>query len=137
MEIEDDIKVKKRINISNKVKQDILNRQSNKCANNPDNNAVGVKGYCCPMWLLYDGVFDEAAYDIDHIIEHSDKGTNHINNLQALCPSCHRVKTNRYVSQKKPKYMPKLNSLEMHEGIAYMDIEDVNKKKPGKKRKTS
>jgi 5-methylcytosine-specific restriction endonuclease McrA len=39
--------------------------------------------------------FDEAGYDIDHITELRNGGSNDISNLQALCPTCHRVKTSR------------------------------------------
>jgi len=34
-----------------------------------------------------------ACIHIDHILRVSDGGSNHIDNLQALCPSCHEEKT--------------------------------------------
>jgi 5-methylcytosine-specific restriction endonuclease McrA len=34
-----------------------------------------------------------AFYEIDHIIRVADGGSNHISNLRALCPECHRRKT--------------------------------------------
>ena len=39
----------------------------------------------------------KAAYDVDHIVEIKDDSTRSldITNLQALCRSCHLVKTNR------------------------------------------
>ena len=40
------------------------------------------------MWMLYAGDFDEAGAEYDHVVEHSDGGTNQIENLQALCPNC-------------------------------------------------
>ena len=30
-----------------------------------------IKNYNCPMWILYDGSFDESGYEIDHIEEFS------------------------------------------------------------------
>jgi hypothetical protein len=39
------------------------------------------------------GNFNRSGYDIDHIVEVADGGTDAIENLQALCPSCHRVKS--------------------------------------------
>jgi len=51
-------------------------------------------GYICPQWKNYNGSFDKSMYHIDHIIELRHGGTNHPSNLQALCPSCHAVKTN-------------------------------------------
>lgn len=51
-------------------------------------------GYICPQWKSYNGSFDKSMYHIDHIIELKNGGTNHISNLQALCPQCHAVKTN-------------------------------------------
>ena len=39
--------------------------------------------------------FDESGYDIDHIVELRSGGSNEVDNLQALCPACHRVKTSR------------------------------------------
>ena len=50
--------------------------------------------YICPQWKSYNGSFDKSMYHIDHIIELRHGGTNHISNLQALCPQCHSVKTN-------------------------------------------
>lgn len=50
-------------------------------------------GYICPQWKYYNGSFDKSMYHIDHIIELQHGGSNHPSNLQALCPSCHSVKT--------------------------------------------
>ncbi len=57
-------------------------------------------GYICPQWKNYNGSFDKSMYHIDHIIELQYGGTNHHSNLQALCPSCHSVKTNFQKGQK-------------------------------------
>ena len=66
------------------TKYQILVRQAFACAKIPN--------YVCP---ILDKLFDEAGYDIDHILPLADGGSNDISNLQALCPSCHRVKTAR------------------------------------------
>ena len=39
-----------------------------------------------------------SAFQIDHIIPKCQGGTNDVSNLQALCPNCHALKT-----QKEPK----------------------------------
>lgn len=66
------------------TKYQILVRQAFACAKIPN--------YTCP---ILDKLFDEAGYDIDHVLPLADGGSNDISNLQALCPSCHRVKTAR------------------------------------------
>ena len=43
----------------------------------------------------------DECYEIDHIICIKDGGNNESYNLQALCPNCHRKKTNIDVSGKK------------------------------------
>lgn len=61
--------------------------------------AANVQDYVCP---LKGQPFDEAGYEIDHILSLEDGGTNDKSNLQALCLMCHRVKSNR-ASVGKPK----------------------------------
>ena len=34
----------------------------------------------------------DATYEVDHKIELQNGGTNHVDNLWALCPNCHREK---------------------------------------------
>jgi 5-methylcytosine-specific restriction endonuclease McrA len=78
-------------NVTHGKKKQIAGRQRYTCAAN-------IAGYKCPL----DGKpFDEAGYDIDHIIELRHGGTNSDDNLQALCVMCHRVKTSR--NSIKPK----------------------------------
>ena len=67
-----------RINLTEPERRAILKRQDYKC-NNPD----GV----CTLPGDIDG------YDIDHIIPKWKGGSDHPDNLQALCPCCHRHKT--------------------------------------------
>tara|TARA_X000000950_G_scaffold201047_1_gene242038 strand:+ start:1533 stop:1961 length:429 start_codon:yes stop_codon:yes gene_type:complete len=35
----------------------------------------------------------DASYEVDHIVPLYKNGTNHVNNLQALCRNCHGKKT--------------------------------------------
>jgi 5-methylcytosine-specific restriction endonuclease McrA len=62
--------------------------------------AASVEGYICP---LAKKPFDEAGYEIDHIVELCKGGSNEDGNLQALCIMCHRVKTSRLQMAPKPK----------------------------------
>ena len=88
--------------ITESVKKTIAARQSFKCANNQsDAWASSPTNYDCTLWQCRDGTFDEAGYEIDHIAEVSISGDNSVENLQALCPMCHRVKTKRFLQQKK------------------------------------
>lgn len=70
--------------VSEALKKLVAGRQRFTCATIPN--------YSCPM---KGKPFDEAGYDIDHIVELRNGGSNDPSNLQALCPTCHRVKTSR------------------------------------------
>jgi hypothetical protein len=85
----------RRINVRSTVKRKVDGRQFYKCANSPENNVKGLGGYKCPMWLrnMDKGSFDENGCEIDHKIEYCITQDNSINNLQALCRACHKVKT--------------------------------------------
>lgn len=76
-------------------KKNVVSRQSYKCANKPGSNCI--KDYECPIWKSRDGIFDESGYEIDHIIEFSVGGSDELENCQALCLCCHRVKTIRFL----------------------------------------
>ena len=80
-------------------------KQFYKCANNNQVELKGIEKYNCPLWSKSDnqGVFDISGYDIDHIIEHCLTGDDSESNLQALCLSCHRVKTKFFSMNKKIK----------------------------------
>ena len=117
---------KKRKYILKKYKDRIVMNQNNKCANKPLNPAANLTGYMCLLWQCNDGTFDESGYQIDHIVEYCEEQNNNIDNLQALCPNCHAVKTKRYMMQNKPDDKPRLNSLELHQGAAWMDLESEN-----------
>ena len=51
-------------------------------------------------------LFDE-CFEIDHIICIKDGGNNDESNLQALCPNCHRKKTNNDISKPKKELTEK------------------------------
>ena len=79
-------------------KKTIAAKQGFKCANK---DSIVVPEYICKLWQNSDGIFDEAGYEIDHKVEFSITKDDSDENLQALCPMCHRVKTKRYNQQKK------------------------------------
>jgi len=109
---------------------EILINQNGRCANAPFRPALNLSHYQCLLWKYQNGIFDDAGYEIDHINEHSilarqgNINVDHISNLQALCPSCHTVKTKIF---KKNKCI--LTSGEIAEGRALMEIDSVNKKR--------
>ena len=94
----------------------IAGKQFNKCANSPGSNLIKLESYTCPLWqrTINSGCFDESGYEIDHIVEHSITQDDSMSNLQALCVTCHRVKTKRFnvnrVKKSHPIYGNKLYS---------------------------
>lgn len=89
---------RRRIEVTSEDRKKILGKQRYKCANyleeiNPE--------YICP---LNEGDFDESGYEFDHIEEYSISQNSNINNIQALCPCCHRVKTDRFNNRNKKSY---------------------------------
>ena len=113
----------------------LLLRQNNKCANTLDKHAIGLKGYACPLWIIYGGTFEESGYEKDHIVEVCQGGTNDIDNIQLLCASCHSVKTKRFIKQSKPIGKSRFNSKDLHNGSCYMDIEPYEQSPVVKKRR--
>ena len=101
------------------IKKEVLNellRINNKCANYPFSNII--KNYNCPMWILYDGNFDESGYEIDHIEEFSKTFNNNLENLKILCACCHKVKTKLFLKNKCI-----FTSSEINNGACLMDID--------------
>lgn len=98
-EIYNSSQLKKR-KLTPKQKIKIASRQYYKCANSP--NSQVISNYDCPLWKdnINPGSFDESGYDIDHIEEFCISQNDKEDNLQALCLSCHRVKTKRFNSKK-------------------------------------
>ena len=86
--------------VSESLKKYIAGTQSYQCANKPGIVIVGLESYNCPLWRETNssvpGNFDESGYEIDHIIEHCISQDDTAENLQALCKSCHNVKTMRF-----------------------------------------
>lgn len=89
----------KRYHLKESTKKLVAGKQKYKC-NNKSNSKI-IENYDCPLWSKNDGSFDESGYEIDHIVEFSISKNNDINNLQALCHSCHSVKTKRFFSNYK------------------------------------
>lgn len=102
---EDDSSVKKSKNkhprkLTESVKKRVAGRQNFECANKPGTQLEGLENTKCPMWQneSLKGNFNESGYEIDHIIEFCITQDDSESNLQALCLSCHRIKTNRFKS---------------------------------------
>jgi len=73
------------------VKFDVLNRQNRRCA-------------MCGRFLR--------IYEFDHMVPVALGGTSDVNNIQALCPECHRLKTKfdrLLISRFKEMSAPKKN----------------------------
>lgn len=85
-----------RTNLSDGKKKYVAGSQQYRCANFLNPGRIG--NYVCPMGFRPEskGNFDQSGYEIDHITEVAEDGTNDFSNLQALCLCCHRVKTNLY-----------------------------------------
>lgn len=127
--------------VSESLKKKIAGRQYFKCANNPMVNLRTLEKYKCPLWKLNDinrGSFDESCYEIDHIYEFAETGDDSENNLQALCLSCHRVKTKEYMRSKNIKTrneknkesnisLPKDDDTEIECNDETDEVEDINK----------
>ncbi len=104
--------------VSEGRKKQIAANQHFKCANKPESNLNKLENYLCPLWKNQDnnGVFDESGYQIDHIIERAEGGSDDPLNLQALCSMCHAVKTNQYtVGRNKIRSFKKENELSKKE----------------------
>ena len=77
----DDNQTKIKRNVSNMMKKMVASNQKWRCKN-------------CDLLL-------DHCYEIDHVIALFNGGTNKIENLAALCPSCHRLKTCREIIQRE------------------------------------
>jgi len=111
--------------ISSEVKEKIIKRQDNKCANFPEANLWQIGDYSCPLWKNDDGIFDRAGYEIDHVIEFCLTKDNNIDNLQALCPMCHTVKTKMFDRQ-DVSYINEINDNDAKKMCTKNDNEDRN-----------
>lgn len=121
-----------RKNLSEGLKKLVAGKQQYRCANRPRSGVI--KNYNCPLWNIKErnGSFGEEGYEIDHIKEVSRGGSNEINNLQALCLSCHSVKTRRFVSIKTEKQKENKEEemlLDKDSSDEYYEVEDILDKK--------
>lgn len=96
--------IKKKRKVPESLKKKIAGQQYYKCNNKPGSNLRFLENYECPLWKYLEkeckGSFDESGYEIDHIIEYSISQNDNENNLQALCPNCHAIKTKRFNAAK-------------------------------------
>ena len=114
--------------VSESVKKRIAGKQYFKCANKPNSNLVRLDNFSCPLWKISGdekGCFNESGYEIDHINEFSITKDDSENNLQALCLSCHSVKTKRFMSKKKGQLRNAVIDIDDSE-----EIIDIDKQKP-------
>ena len=102
--------------ISINTKKNVLVKQNYKCAT--------IKNYDCLLWKVNDGLFDEAGFEFDHIDEFSRTKNNNEDNIQALCPNCHTVKTKRFQNCKNL-----LTTSQINMGGGLMEIDGVKKRK--------
>ena len=74
----------------------IEKKQLHKCANFPESDFETNYNYKCLLYKVEErkGNFGEEGCEIDHIIPISEGGSSDIDNGQALCLFCHRVKSN-------------------------------------------
>lgn len=119
----------KRITLSDAQKRMVAGSQSYKCANNLDVTLKGLETYQCPLWQkdLNDnqGSFDESGFDLDHINELSTSFDNSIENFQALCKSCHSVKTKKFLMKKTNNaYHPVYGKFVLKQGAHYVYVTD-------------
>jgi len=89
----------------------VLKRQNNKCANS-------IKDYECLLWKINNGNFDDAGYQFDHINEYCLTKDNSLENIQALCPNCHSVKTKRFRKNKNI-----FTTQELNDGCCIMELD--------------
>ncbi len=104
--------------LTDSQKKTIAGKQHYKCAT--------ITNYECPLWNANrDGSFDESGYEIDHITEFSLTQDDNVDNLQALCLSCHRVKTKRFTQKgKKILNVDITDSMIDIQDDSMMDIQD-------------
>jgi len=110
--------------ISQKTKTIVLDRQQYKCANNAHYPSINLSDYSCLLWRYQDGTFDQSGYEFDHIDEYSITNNNTLENIQALCPMCHSVKTKKFKNNRNF-----FTSTELANGAGMMEVDKVVKKK--------
>ncbi len=93
-----------RLSPTDAQKRMVAGRQCYKCANNPNTSLKGLETYSCPLWQRTvsdnQGSFDQSGFELDHINELSVSHDNSLDNFQALCKSCHSVKTRKFMMKR-------------------------------------
>lgn len=119
-----------RKNIPDVIRNRVLEFYGYRCANYPGANLEGIGNYKCHLYKGDGkGFFDEANYHIDHITPLHRSGSNDISNLQALCPSCHSVKTG---NENKTRVRVKKETDEEYKNEDTESDEDIDIKKEHK-----
>jgi hypothetical protein len=118
-----------RITLSDAKKRMVAGRQCFKCANNLNVTLKGLETYQCPLWQKdttdNQGSFDESGFDLDHINELSTSFDNSLENFQALCKSCHSVKTKKFLMKKTNNaYHPIYGKFVLKQGDHYVYVTD-------------
>ena len=90
----------------------------------PHYPSINLSDYSCLLWHYQDGSFDQSGYEFDHIDEYSITNNNTLENIQALCPMCHSVKTKKFKNNRNF-----FTSTELANGAGMMDVDKVVKKK--------
>lgn len=108
-------------------KEKIAAEQKYKCANKPGSDFEKIYNYKCMLWKHNDGKFDDAGYEIDHIMEKSITKDDSRENKHALCTSCHSVKTKHFMI--KDPIKPKKKVVSSNESSSSSDSDDDIKKK--------
>jgi 5-methylcytosine-specific restriction endonuclease McrA len=89
--------VKNRKRLSREVRKSIVKQQGWTCANSPKSFFSKKYDYTCPLWkdkFRWGKIQRMDEIELDHIVPLYTRGPDDIENLQALCSLCHRIKTN-------------------------------------------
>ena len=105
--------------LTKREKDDILFNQAYRCANKPNNPAINLSDYKCPLWIKKIRFSNYNKPDFDHIDELSISKNNKLSNFQALCKKCHAEKTSRWKKGIKGGY--NYTSRDIEQGCKPMD----------------
>jgi len=95
------------------AKKEVVAKQEHRCKNSPGSKIKSLEDYDCLLWKKpapSTGIFDLSGYQVDHIVPWCETHDNSIENLQALCPSCHGRKTTAENIARPPRSKKKLSS---------------------------
>ena len=118
-----------RVGPTNAQKRMVAGRQCFKCANKPGITLKSLETYQCPLWQKSEtdnrGSFDQSGFELDHIDELSTSGNNSLDNYQALCKSCHCVKTKKFLMKRANNiYHPIYGKFLVKQGMNYVYLAD-------------